>query len=144
MVSKWDVFPYGGTQGNYRDVVSSFYVSNFPDRIRASDIFKLFACIDEVVEVIIYPRRNKWGRRYGFARFSGMDDIRILGVRLDNVLIDGVKLHANLPRFGRRGFSREEVGEGYAVKSGKTIVANSERCLKAKYKHKEANSGHNK
>lgn len=28
-------------------------------------------------------------------------------MRLDNVLIDGTKLHVNLPRFSRRGFSGE-------------------------------------
>lgn len=119
VVDKWDVFPQEGMQGKWSKTTTSYFISNFSDKISAKDIFQLFACIDEVAEVIISPRRNKRERRFGFARFFGVVDIRLLGVRLDNVLIDDVKLHVNLPRFGKRGVSGEGVVERGGVFSGK-------------------------
>lgn len=62
LAEKWDVFPIGGMQVCRTEEISSIFFSEFPDRIRAADIFKLFGCVDVVVEVVISPRRNKWGK----------------------------------------------------------------------------------
>lgn len=48
--------------------------------MKAKDIFELFGCHGNVSEVLISPRRNKFGRRFGFARFIGEDDLRMLDV----------------------------------------------------------------
>lgn len=45
----------------------------------------------------------------------------MLGVRLDNILIDGTKLHVNLPSFSRRGFP----GGDHGLKAWKTEVVHS-------------------
>lgn len=91
------------------------------DRIRAKDIFDLAGCHGEVVEVENSPRRSRMGKRSSFARFVNMEDGRMLAVRLDNILIDGKKIHVNIPRFGKkkrttfgtnRGFLSEEVQRG--------------------------------
>lgn len=117
-------------RGCSREAVTSFYFSHFPDRIKSCDMFKLFACIGEVVEVVISPRRNKWGRRFSFARFSRVDDIRVLGVRLDNIMIDGSKFHANRPRFNRRGVPGEGFGDGSGMKEVKFNMVNyHKRCM---------------
>lgn len=71
------------------------FSSEYPERIRAIDIFQLFGCIGDVVEMVIPPRRNKLGKRFGFGRFKGVDDVRLLAVKLDNILIDDKKIHAN-------------------------------------------------
>ncbi|XP_058784214.1 uncharacterized protein LOC131658985 [Vicia villosa] len=55
----------------------------------------------DAVEVSISPRKNNRGRRFGFARFAGVQDGRLFAVRLDNIQIAGGKIHANLPRFIR-------------------------------------------
>ncbi|XP_058740820.1 uncharacterized protein LOC131613142 [Vicia villosa] len=99
--TKWDVFPYGGKQGASSEIFETIFFSDFPKRIRAKDVFELFGCHGNVAEVMISPRRNKFGRRFGFARFRGVDDVRMLAVRLDNILIDGKKIHANPPRYER-------------------------------------------
>lgn len=52
-----------------------------------------------MAEVVISPRMNKLGRRFGFARFREVEDVIMLVVRLDNIMIDGKKIHANPPRF---------------------------------------------
>lgn len=72
------------------------------------------------MEISISSRRNKIGKRFGFARFQDADDERMLAVRMDNVLLSGKKIHVNLPRFQRgvtiggassRGYSCFKVGK---------------------------------
>lgn len=64
-------------------------------------MFELFGCHREVVEVMISPRRNRLGRCFRFARFRGAEDIRMLAVRLDNIMVYGKKIHLNQPSFAR-------------------------------------------
>lgn len=52
-------------------------------------------------EVRIPPKRNKVGKRFDLARFVEVEDIRLFAVKLDNIFIDNVKIHANVPRFNR-------------------------------------------
>ncbi|XP_058746534.1 uncharacterized protein LOC131619461 [Vicia villosa] len=98
----WDSFPldFKLKRGREENVVS-FYFSAFPDRYTAKEFFELFGCIGEVVEVSISPRRNKFGKKFGFARFVEVEDARILAVKLDNVIMEGKKIHANIARFDR-------------------------------------------
>ncbi|XP_058765713.1 uncharacterized protein LOC131639233 [Vicia villosa] len=100
---RWDCFPFGGRQAGVGDMLTSIYFSNFPDRCKVMDLFKLFGCVGEVVEVVIPPKLNKFGKRFGFARFKEVEDGRMMAVRLDNILIGGNKIYANQPRFQRSG-----------------------------------------
>lgn len=49
----------------------------------------------------ISPKRNRSGKQFGFARFIDVEDSRLLDVKLDNILINNVKIHANVPKFIR-------------------------------------------
>lgn len=61
------------------------------------------------MEVVIPPRRNKFGKHFGFARFKGVEDEILLAVKLGDIFIDGKKIHANRPRFSRNeGKGRSE------------------------------------
>lgn len=53
-------------------------------------------------EVFISKRRNRNGRRYGFARFKGVEDVHSLERKLDNIILGGLKLYVNIPKFDRR------------------------------------------
>ncbi|CAL5184049.1 unnamed protein product [Lathyrus oleraceus] len=64
-------------------------------------MFEVFKVFGLVVEVVIPPRRNKKGKRYGFVRFRKVRDERVMAVELDNIHIQGKKLFANIPRFQR-------------------------------------------
>lgn len=68
---------------------------------RAKDLFWLFNGVSNVVEVVVPPKQNKFGKWFGFARFIGVEDERHLAIKLDNILIDGKKIHANQPRFSK-------------------------------------------
>ncbi|XP_058776191.1 uncharacterized protein LOC131650502 [Vicia villosa] len=111
---RWDTFPFGGENLNFKgmkeDRVTSIYFSEIPDFFVAKELFELFGCIGRVVEVSISPRRNNIGKRFGFARFADVEDERLLAVRVDNVIIDGKKIHANLPRFQRQAAARGSIG----------------------------------
>ncbi|XP_058774299.1 uncharacterized protein LOC131648567 [Vicia villosa] len=117
VVARWDIFPYGGMQVEDGEVVSSFYFSKILDRSRAVDLFNLFSCVGDTVEVVIPPKRNKFGNRFGFARFKGVNDEKLLAIKLDNIIIDGNKIHVNQPRFGR---GRIDVGNNNSVKENQT------------------------
>lgn len=73
------------------------------------DIYKLFGCIEDIMEVVIPPKRNKMRKRFGYAKFKLGEDARLLALNLDNIIINGKKIHMNLPRFninegeGRKG-----------------------------------------
>ncbi|XP_058746552.1 uncharacterized protein LOC131619480 [Vicia villosa] len=114
---KWDTFPFGGRNRNPSaslGEVTSLFVSDFPEGTTAKDLFQLFGCYGSVVEVAISPRRNSFGKRFGFARFVEVIDGRLLAVRLDNIIIGGKKIHVNLPRFKRDSYRRVK-GHGEPV-----------------------------
>ncbi|XP_058747128.1 uncharacterized protein LOC131620126 [Vicia villosa] len=102
IVPRWYCFPASKDRlGVDEKGVVSIFFSEMPDRIRACDIYDLFGCYGEVEEVVIPTKRNGWEKRYRFARFTDTEDARLLAVRLDNIIIDGKKIHANLPRIDR-------------------------------------------
>lgn len=69
-VKKWDIFPFkGGRKTSVNEVLVSFFFSEIPDRVKARDIFNLFGCHEDVMEVVIPSRKNKLDKRYGFAIF---------------------------------------------------------------------------
>ncbi|XP_058734163.1 uncharacterized protein LOC131605882 [Vicia villosa] len=116
---RWDTFPFGGRNRNDSSgVVTSMYVSAFPEDYSAKNLFKLFGCSNNVVEVAISPRRNKFGKRFGFARFTDVEDGRILAIRLDNILIEGKKIHVNLPRFKREVWTKGGVNSSTIKRDG--------------------------
>ncbi|CAI8618038.1 unnamed protein product [Vicia faba] len=115
MQIKWDVSTMENREKKGKwEKISSFYFSEIPDFTKAGDILQLFGCIGEVIEVVIPPRRNKVGKKFGFARFQKVEDEKVFVVKLDNVMIEGRKIHANLPRFDRKaeGSRSEDVKRG--------------------------------
>ena len=59
-------------------------------------------------EIFIPNHRNKGGKRYGFVRFKGISDERKLERQLDNIIVDGLKLYVNVPKYGRGKMKFEE------------------------------------
>lgn len=85
-------------------------------------MFELFGCIDEVIEVVISSKRNKWGKIFGFAKFKEVGDANLLVTKLDNIIIDGKKIHANLLRFNRREAGLRKNDEGSSVRQEQVDV----------------------
>ncbi|KAI5404074.1 hypothetical protein KIW84_051278 [Lathyrus oleraceus] len=53
----------------------------------------------DIDEVIIPPKRNAGGKRYGFVRFLNVKDDRLLTTKLETIFLDGRKIFSNIPRF---------------------------------------------
>ena len=65
------------------------------------DLWFHFKRWGDVRELFISKKRNKMGRRYGFVRFKGVSDVRALERQLDNLVVGGLKLFVNVPKYDR-------------------------------------------
>ncbi|XP_058749783.1 uncharacterized protein LOC131622758 [Vicia villosa] len=136
---RWDCFPFnGGRKIRESEVLVTIFFSDIPNRINAKGVFDLFGCHGDVVEVVIPPRRNNLGKRFGFARFVGVEEARLLGVRLDNIIIDGKKIHANVPRFERSISNR-----GNSMARGKVAEESGVRAKESSEPEKVSESRNN-
>lgn len=85
-------------------------------------MWKHFKKWGDVREVFISKQRNRNGRRFGSARFKGVEDERMLEKKLDSIIVEGLKLYVNLPRYGRlRGAQPKLGGKRQAQGHGKQI-----------------------
>lgn len=105
-ISKWDVVGRNGKaedKGGIRGAEgsSSFFITEFGDKWSAQDLYEEFKSMGDIEEVIISPRRDRRGRRYGFVRIFNVSNDRMLATKLDIVFLEGRKLFANIPRFKR-------------------------------------------
>ncbi|PNX60436.1 hypothetical protein L195_g060180, partial [Trifolium pratense] len=64
-------------------------------------MFNIFQKYGEVVEVVIPAKRDRGGRRFGFARFDHVWDVRKFGFELDGIIIGRDKICVNVSRFQR-------------------------------------------
>lgn len=97
---RWDFSNQG--RSAFSRKISSFYVTSFPEKVCAKELYDIFEQYGEVDEVIIPNRRNKHDHRFGFARFFDFVDELLLATKLDNIFVGNQKLFVNVPRFHRR------------------------------------------
>lgn len=90
-----------------RKDITTYYFTRFPDHTMARDLWTHFKKWGDVREIFIPKHRNQGGRRYGIARFRGVSNEQELATTLDNLIIDGLKLYVNLPKYGRRKVGSE-------------------------------------
>lgn len=76
-------------------------LNRFANNVTETDLWYLFKKLGDMREVFISKRRNKNGRRYGFARFKGVEDVHFLERKLDNIILGGLKMYVNIPKFDR-------------------------------------------
>ena len=81
--------------------ISSFYFTRFLEDTTEEELWQHFKKAGDVREIFISRKRNRNGRRYGFARFKGGEDVNQLEKRLDNIVVGGLKLYVNIPKYGR-------------------------------------------
>ncbi|CAJ2653124.1 unnamed protein product [Trifolium pratense] len=66
-----------------------------------------------ITEVVIPTKRDVGGRRFGFARFSRVTDVRGFELKFDNIIIGRDNISVNLARYqrveGERRFDRNQV-----------------------------------
>jgi hypothetical protein len=108
--------------------ITTFFVTNFPDDVTTEDLWFTFAKYWKVGEVYIPAKRDKFDRRFGFARFVEVRDVPGLLERLEDTWFGTYKLRANLSRFNRGEVQPrvesgpKEVREGRKVGSDTTYT----------------------
>lgn len=61
----------------------------------------IFSKHGKVKEVVIPGRRNATGQRFSFVPFLDVREMERMATILDNIYVEGEKIHVNLPQFGR-------------------------------------------
>jgi hypothetical protein len=84
-----------------REATSDFF-TNFLEEMMVVDLWKVFSKFGRVWEVYVPNKVDKWGRRFGFAKFLEVQDVEKLSGRLDEVWCGTFKLRVNLSKFGRK------------------------------------------
>lgn len=87
----------GGDQ--YNKGLTSFYFTNFLEGFGNEDMWKVFIKWGRVREVYIPPKRDKFGKRFGFVRYMDVQNPKGLEVKLDNIWIGDLKIRVSIPRF---------------------------------------------
>jgi hypothetical protein len=95
-----DIATAGRVRKEYSNLTTYFF-SDFPNSFGAKAMFNAFSYYGDIVEVVIPAKRDKGGRRFGFARFDQVRDVRRLEHELDTILIGRDKISVNLFRFHR-------------------------------------------
>lgn len=106
------------TRWKDRSNTTSFYFTRFLENVNEMDLWGILGEWGQVREIFIPTRRNKEGRRYGFERFSGVIAVNRLERQLDNLVIGGLKLHINVPKYERQTESRPQLRLGLETRRG--------------------------
>ncbi|KAK2442416.1 hypothetical protein QL285_013611 [Trifolium repens] len=78
---------------------TSYFFTNFPDDVKAVDLWPKFARFGRVGEVFIPAKVDKQGKRFGFVKFREVRDATELLRCISNIWIDSFKLRINLSKF---------------------------------------------
>nr|GEY00804.1 RNA-directed DNA polymerase, eukaryota [Tanacetum cinerariifolium] len=84
-----------------QQISNSVFVTNFPDHIRARDLWNVCNAYGSVIDVYIPLKISKSGKRFAFIRFIKVSNLERLIENLCTIWIGGYHLHANMVRFQR-------------------------------------------
>ncbi|GKV49682.1 hypothetical protein SLEP1_g56420 [Rubroshorea leprosula] len=74
----------------------SFFFYNFPDNWDAKALWHRFQECGRVGDVFVPAKRDKWGKRFGFVRMLGVQDVQNLEGRLNQIWIGSYKLRVKV------------------------------------------------
>jgi hypothetical protein len=109
-------------------VATSFFFTNFPEEVKAIDLWPRFAKYGRVGEVFIPAKVDKQGKRFGFVKYRDVSDAKELLRCISNIWIDSFKLRVNLSKFSRRSDSHGDVRREVPT-TGKAIVRGIQKPL---------------
>jgi hypothetical protein len=83
------------------DNLTTYFFTDFPSTFGAKAMFNTFNYYGHIIEVVIPAKRDKGGKRFGFARFDQVLDARRFEQALDKILVGRDKISVNLSRYQR-------------------------------------------
>ncbi|GAU43006.1 hypothetical protein TSUD_187270 [Trifolium subterraneum] len=81
-----------------RNETTSFFFTNFPNDVKASDLWSRFARFARVGEVYIPNKVDKQGHRFGFVKFRDVRDAKELLRRISDIWVGSFRLRVNLSK----------------------------------------------
>lgn len=76
----------------------------------SKEMYNNFRGLGNIYEVVIPPKKYRRGKNYGFVRFKSIENIILMAVKLDNIIIEGRKIYANVLGFqiNNGGFQKKK------------------------------------
>ncbi|GLT33474.1 hypothetical protein SLA2020_080620 [Shorea laevis] len=94
----------------------SFFIYNFPEDWDAKALWYRFQNCGKVVDVYLPGKRDRRGKRFGFLRMEGVQEVERMEDRLNRIWIGSYKLRA------KQATDRGQRGEGNLGKPGKRVM----------------------
>ncbi|GAU50167.1 hypothetical protein TSUD_188410 [Trifolium subterraneum] len=80
---------------------TTYFFTDIPDSFGVKAMLNVFQNYGNIFGVVIPVKKDKGGKRFGFARFDNVGDARRFGLYLDTIIIGRDKISVNLSRFQR-------------------------------------------
>jgi RNA recognition motif-containing protein len=98
---------------------TTFFFTNFPEEVKAIDLWPRFARFGRVGEVFIPKKVDKQGKRFGFVKYREVKDEIELLRSISNIWVKSFKLRVNLSKFKRQTEKVQQDGthQGGGVKA---------------------------
>lgn len=103
---------------------TSYFFTNFPENLSYEDLWRVLHKWGRVIDVCIPPKRDKFGKKFGFVRFLDVQQPKVLEQKLDALWIGTYKLRVNIPAF-ERSDERVPVSKQKVINEGIQSVAGS-------------------
>ncbi|GLT57067.1 hypothetical protein SLA2020_300670, partial [Shorea laevis] len=99
--------------------IVSFFIYNFPEDWDAKALWYRFQNCGKVVDVYLPGKRDRRGKRFGFLRMEGVQEVKSMEDRLNRIWMGSYKLRA------KQATDRGQRGEGNQWKVGKRVMKTS-------------------
>ncbi|KAL4577011.1 hypothetical protein LXL04_013112 [Taraxacum kok-saghyz] len=113
------------SQSDFSKLATTFFVSNFPGHWISRDLWKAVERCGLLVDAFVPRRRDCSRSTYGFVRFLKVKNIKVLLDMLNEMVVEGYKLRANVSKYPRGKLrnremrsSREEKDFSWGLSSG--------------------------
>ncbi|GLT60026.1 hypothetical protein SLA2020_328150 [Shorea laevis] len=115
-----------GVDSQFLGQTTTYFFYNFPDKFEARDLWHSFQMYGKVVDVFVLQKRDKRGKRFGFVRFSGVQNAEWMAKRLSGIWIGSYKMIVKVAdkeqRMGREGKTVRDGKAGTAIRREDRLV----------------------
>ncbi|CAI9273456.1 unnamed protein product [Lactuca saligna] len=85
----------------FRSDETSFFVSNIPTGATKDEFRRIFNAFGKLTDIYFGGRKGKNGKNFGFIRYSGVEDKRMLEAKLNGTICRSCMLEINIARHER-------------------------------------------
>ncbi|GLT77415.1 hypothetical protein SLA2020_490030, partial [Shorea laevis] len=110
---------FAGSGFHFSGQAKTFFFYNFPEESQEADLWRAFQRYGRVVDVYVPMKRDKRGKRFGFVRMMGVQDVFHMEQRLNQIWIGLYKLRVRVAE--DRVHRRSEYQRKAGTEGGKKI-----------------------